>query len=100
MPRGATRPRTPRLAAALLGSAKENEEHGYAAASLRDALAPLCEALTSPPRPELLRFANVQHLGTRVHGTLAAATAPRSRWRRRCTRPPRSAAPRPTSRWS
>ena len=25
------------------------------------------------PRPELIRLANVQHLGTRVHGTLAAA---------------------------
>lgn len=71
MPRGATAAEDADLAAALLGSAKDNEEHGYAVVSLRDALAPLCQALRVAPRPELLRFANVQHLGTWVHGTLA-----------------------------
>jgi menaquinone-specific isochorismate synthase len=71
MPRGATAAEDAELATALLGSAKDNEEHGYAAVSLRDALAPLCQALRVAPRPELLRFANVQHLGTWVHGTLA-----------------------------
>jgi menaquinone-specific isochorismate synthase len=71
MPRGATPAEDAELAAALLGSAKDNEEHGYAVASLRDALAPLCLALRIAPRPELLRFANVQHLGTWVHGTLS-----------------------------
>ena len=70
MRRGATAAEDAELAAALLGSAKENEEHGYAAASLRDAIAPLCRTLRIAPRPELIRFANVQHLGTRVHGTL------------------------------
>jgi menaquinone-specific isochorismate synthase len=72
-PRGGTAQRDAELARAMLGSAKENEEHGYAAASLRDTLAPLCEAMYTAPRPELIRLANVQHLGTRVHGTLAAA---------------------------
>jgi menaquinone-specific isochorismate synthase len=72
MPRGATDAEDAELAAALLGSAKDNEEHGYAAASLRDALAPLCQILHVAPGPELIQFANVQHLGTRVHGTLAA----------------------------
>jgi menaquinone-specific isochorismate synthase len=72
MPRGATDAEDAELAAALLGSAKDNEEHGYAAASLRDAIAPLCQTLHIDPGPELIRFANVQHLGTRVHGTLAA----------------------------
>jgi menaquinone-specific isochorismate synthase len=71
MPRGATAVEDAQLAAALLGSAKDNEEHGYAVASLRDAIAPLCLALRIAPRPELLRFANVQHLGTWVHGTLS-----------------------------
>jgi menaquinone-specific isochorismate synthase len=71
MPRGATAAEDAELATALLGSAKDNEEHGYAAVSARDALAPLCQALRVAPRPELLRFANVQHLGTWVHGTLA-----------------------------
>lgn len=72
-PRGGTPARDAELARGLLDSAKENEEHQYAAASLRDALAPLCEAMYVTPHPELIRLANVQHLGTRVRGTLAAA---------------------------
>jgi len=71
-PRGSTPAEDSDLARGLLGSAKENEEHEYAAASLRDALAPLCEAMYIAPRPELIRLPNVQHLGTRVRGTLAA----------------------------
>ncbi len=72
-PRGATPAQDGELAQALLSSAKENEEHEYAAASLRDTLAPLCAAMYTAPRPELIRLANVQHLGTRVRGTLASA---------------------------
>ena len=72
-PRGATMAEDAELARALLGSAKENEEHQYAAASLRDALAPVCQAMYVTPSPELIRLANVQHLGTRVRGTLAAS---------------------------
>lgn len=71
-PRGVTDEEDARLAAALLGSAKDNEEHSYAAASLHEAIAPLCETLHIAPRPELIKFANLQHLATRVHGTLAA----------------------------
>jgi menaquinone-specific isochorismate synthase len=71
VPRGATAAEDSALASGLLGSAKENEEHRYAAESLRDSLAPLCEAMYVVPRPELIRLANVQHLGTRVRGTLA-----------------------------
>ena len=71
-PRGATQAEDSELARALLGSAKENEEHEYAAASLRDTLSPLCAAMYVTPRPELIRLPNVQHLGTRVRGTLAA----------------------------
>jgi menaquinone-specific isochorismate synthase len=71
-PRGATQAEDSDLALALLGSAKENEEHEYAAVSLRDALEPLCAAMYVAPRPELIRLPNVQHLGTRVFGTLTA----------------------------
>ncbi len=71
-PRGAAPAEDTALATALLASAKENEEHAYASASLQDALAPLCEAMYVTPRPELIRLANVQHLGTRVNGTLSA----------------------------
>ncbi|MGH3281455.1 MAG: isochorismate synthase [Trebonia sp.] len=72
-PRGATRAEDSDLARRLLSSAKENEEHEYAAASLRDTLSPLCAAMYVTPRPELIRLPNVQHLGTRVRGTLATA---------------------------
>ena len=71
-PRGASAAEDSELARGLLGSAKENEEHEYAAASLCDKLAPLCSAMYIAPRPELIRLPNVQHLGTRVRGTLAA----------------------------
>jgi menaquinone-specific isochorismate synthase len=72
-PRGATPAEDSDLATALLGSAKENEEHQYAAASLRDALAPLCQAMYVAPHPALIRLPNLQHLGTRVRGTLISA---------------------------
>ena len=72
-PRGSTPAEDSDLAKELIGSAKENEEHEYAAASLRETLTPLCEAMYIVPRPELIRLPNVQHLGTRVRGTLAAA---------------------------
>ena len=81
-PRGATQAEDSDLARALLGSAKENEEHEYAAASLRDTLSPLCAAMYVAPRPELIRLPNVQHLGTWVRGTLAADQV-RARARRR-----------------
>ena len=71
-PRGATQAEDSELARILLGSAKENEEHEYAAVSLRDTLSPLCTAMHVAPRPELIRLPNVQHLGTWVHGTLTA----------------------------
>jgi menaquinone-specific isochorismate synthase len=69
-PRGATPEEDARLAARLLSSAKEVEEHLYAAASVRDALAPLCESLDVSPT-ELLTLPNVHHLATRVVGKLA-----------------------------
>ena len=69
-PRGATPEEDARLAARLLSSAKEVEEHLYAAASVRDALAPLCESLDVSPT-ELLTLPNVHHLATRVVGRLA-----------------------------
>jgi menaquinone-specific isochorismate synthase len=71
-PRGATQAEDSELARVLLGSAIENEEHEYAAVSLRDTLSPLCTAMHVAPRPELIRLPNVQHLGTWVHGTLAS----------------------------
>ncbi len=71
MPRGGSADEDSRLAAALLASAKEAEEHRYAADSVRQVLAPLCQALDVSPEPELLTLPNVHHLGTRVVGRLA-----------------------------
>jgi menaquinone-specific isochorismate synthase len=70
-PRGATATEDDALGAALLGSAKDVEEHEYAVADVRAALAPRCRELEIDPQPVLLRLANVQHLASRVHGTLA-----------------------------
>ena len=70
MPRGSSDAEDAKIAAALLGSAKDNEEHAYAVASLREILAPLCDELDIAPRPELIRLPNLQHLGTPVRGTL------------------------------
>jgi menaquinone-specific isochorismate synthase len=57
-----------RLAAALLGSAKDRAEHALAVDSLVRALDPYCTDLTAPEEPELLTLANVRHLATDVHG--------------------------------
>jgi menaquinone-specific isochorismate synthase len=72
-PRGGGAAEDEALGAALLASAKNTEEHAYAAIGVREALAPLCERLAADPRPFLLRLANVQHLATAVTGTLAPA---------------------------
>jgi menaquinone-specific isochorismate synthase len=58
-----------RLAAALLGSAKDRAEHAWAVDSLVRALEPYCSRLTAPGEPELLTLANVRHLATDVTGT-------------------------------
>ena len=60
------------LGARLLSSAKDTEEHGYAVAGVRAALAPLCGTLTVDASPSLLQLANVQHLATAVTGTLTS----------------------------
>ena len=78
LPRGADPAQDRALGEELLASAKNHEEHAYAVDSIREALGPLCEALEVDERPALLKFPNLQHLGTRVRGTLAAAGTPKS----------------------
>jgi menaquinone-specific isochorismate synthase len=70
-PRGDDPARDAALGTALLASAKDTEEHSYAAAGVRESLAPLCDQLTVAPRPVLVRLANVQHLATTISGRLA-----------------------------
>ncbi len=77
-PRGGDGAQDEALGSELLASAKNNEEHAYAVASIRDALGPLCDVLEVEARPGLLKFPNLQHLGTQVHGTLAHSEKPKS----------------------
>ena len=61
------------LAAELLGSDKDQEEHVYAVESVAAALATHCTDLKVPAHPFILRLANVQHLATDVTGELVDA---------------------------
>jgi menaquinone-specific isochorismate synthase len=72
-PRGRGAAEDEALGAALLASAKDVEEHRYAVAAVRRALAPLCDQLHVDDHPSLLRLANLQHLATRVAGRLAGS---------------------------
>jgi menaquinone-specific isochorismate synthase len=58
-----------RLAAALIGSAKDRAEHALAVDSLVRALEPFCAMLEAPIEPDLLTLANVRHLASDVTGT-------------------------------
>ena len=64
--------------------------------SVADALAPHCSSMNVPEAPFVLHLPNVMHLATDVAGVARPTTSPRSRSPPRCTRPPRSAARRPT----
>jgi len=78
LPRGADPALDQALGEELLASAKNNEEHAYAVDSIREALGPLCQALDVEARPSLLKFPNLQHLGTQVRGTLSDCQTSRS----------------------
>jgi menaquinone-specific isochorismate synthase len=56
---------------ALLASAKDQEEHRYAAESLVTSLAPHCASLADTSAPYLLDLSNVAHLATDVRGTVS-----------------------------
>ncbi len=71
MARGGTEADDAVLSAALLGSAKNAEEHRYSVESVRQLLTPLCSELTVDEAPHLLQMADYQHLATAVSGVLA-----------------------------
>lgn len=64
------------LAAELLASRKDRDEHRYAVESLADALRPYCCSLTLPEVPDVLQLRNVAHLASEVRGTLDEGAAP------------------------
>ena len=69
-PRGADDAADDKLAADLLASDKEREEHAVVVTMLREALAPVAEELSIPREPRVARFRHVQHLLTPVSGRL------------------------------
>jgi isochorismate synthase len=71
-PRSADPAEDARLAAALLASEKDREEHAVVVAMLRESLAPLVEELRVGREPALLELRTIRHLMTPVAGTLAA----------------------------
>lgn len=58
------------LAASLLESAKNQEEHRYAVESLAEKIKPYCADLDVPAEATILRLRNVLHLATDINGTL------------------------------
>ncbi len=61
------------LAAGLMDSDKDLEEHEFAVHSVAAALGSYCADLDVPEHPRILRLANVQHLATDVTGRLTDA---------------------------
>ncbi|HEY2766437.1 MAG TPA: isochorismate synthase [Pseudonocardiaceae bacterium] len=64
------------LAAELLASEKDRDEHRYAVDSLADGLRPYCQELTVPDAPIVLPLRNVLHLATEVRGLLRRPDTP------------------------
>lgn len=60
-----------RLAAGLLASHKEREEHAVVVEAVAEALRRRCVTLDVPEAPSVVSFRNVSHLGTRITGRLA-----------------------------
>jgi isochorismate synthase len=71
-PRGGDEEQDLELAAALLDSDKEREEHAVVVSMLREALRPLAEELVIPHAPRVVPLRHVQHLVTPVSGRLRA----------------------------
>lgn len=60
-----------RLAARLLASTKNREEHQITIDEVHETLLPWCSYLDSEAEPSIVPVANVQHLGTLVEGRLS-----------------------------
>ncbi len=69
-PRGATESDDRRLEEDLLASPKERAEHAFVSLAIGEALAPLCDGLSAPEVPSVMKMANIQHLYTPLAGRL------------------------------
>lgn len=63
-------------AEALLGSAKDHDEHRYVVEAIVEALTPWCSDIRAPKAPELHSTASMWHLGTRIEATLRDPSTP------------------------
>ncbi len=70
-PRGGDPAADARLAAGLLASAKDRDEHQVTIDYVHEVLLPWCSFLDEEAEPSLVGVANVQHLGTMVEGRLS-----------------------------
>lgn len=68
--RGADTAEDDRLAAELLVSEKDREEHAVVVEAMREALVPMSERLEIARRPSIVRLRHVQHLATELRGRL------------------------------
>lgn len=69
-PRGADSLADARLAEDLMASAKERSEHAFVGRAITSALEPLCDDVSAPETPSILRMPNIQHLYTPVTARL------------------------------
>lgn len=69
--RGADPAEDDELAAALLASEKDREEQAVVVERLREVLAPITDRLDIPARPSVVRLRHIQHLASRISGTLS-----------------------------
>ena len=70
-----------KLAAELQASPKNQIEHRAAIEMVRDTLLPYCSYLDWAPEPEIVKVANVQHLGSQAEGLLSQPVPTRDRAR-------------------
>lgn len=70
-PRGGDPTTDARLAAGLLASTKDREEHQITIDMVHDTLLPWCSYLDYEAEPSIVAVANVQHLATLVEGRLS-----------------------------
>lgn len=70
--RGPTPQEDATIADQLLHDPKERLEHGLVVNEIRERLQPLVSELNIPETPRILKFSNIQHLYTPIHGRLKA----------------------------
>jgi isochorismate synthase len=70
-PRGRTPEHDAELGRALCESKKDLHEHEAVVRAIHEALAPVCDRLVGPARPDLMRVEGIMHLFTPLEGRLA-----------------------------